>query len=118
MQNVTLISKELATVQFNDKIQDLIQRYIEYFTVMERMNKNMNLRSKLEDVEEDLKYCKSRGFTSEEITKIKKKVNQLKDLYEKSDDLLRTKKAFNVKLLFQNYKSAANGLSEETALLK
>lgn len=115
---MTLLSKELAALPFTDKLQDILQRHIEYFTVVERMEKNLAFRNKLDEVEADLRYCKSKALVSEDITKIKRKLNQLKDLYNRAEDFLKAKKNFNVKLLFQNYKTVTSSMPEENSLLQ
>jgi hypothetical protein len=61
------MAKDLSTIPFSDRAHKIFQDYIDYFTIVERMGKSLNGRSKLEEVEIDLNYCKTRGFKSEEI---------------------------------------------------
>jgi len=95
-----------------------MQRYVEYFTVVERMNRNLPLRNKLSEIDDDLKVCRNKGFMTEEVTAIKQKVNKLKELYSKSEEFFKFKKSFNVKQLCQNYKSVTNNMFEEGSLLE
>lgn len=82
------------------------------------MHKNLYSKNKLDDVEEDLNYCKSRGFSSEEINEIADKVKKIREIYIKTDEFLRTKKTFNIKLLFQSYAVATINTPEENYLLQ
>ena len=103
---------------FTDKIKNSIRRYIEYLTLIERMNQNLALRSTLEEVDQDLKSCRYKGFVSKEINGIKRKLSQLKELYAKSDNYLKSKKTFNVKHLLYDYKTITNNMADENNLLQ
>ncbi len=91
---------------------------MDYFTIVERMHKNLYSKNKLDDVEEDLTYCNSRGFSSEEINEIAEKVRKIREIYIKTDEFLRTKKTFNIKFLFQSYASTTMNTPDEAYLLQ
>jgi hypothetical protein len=112
------MSKELNTIPFTDKTHKTLQDYIDYFTIVERMHKNLYSKNKLDDVEEDLVYCKTRGFSSEEINDIAEKVRKIREIYIKTDEFLRTKKTFNIKFLFQSYASTTLNTPDEAYLLQ
>jgi hypothetical protein len=82
------------------------------------MTKSLYSKNKIEDVEVDLAYCKTRGFSSPDIEDIADKVKKIRELYAKTEEFLNSKKTFNTKLLFQNYSTVTHNTPEEAYLLQ
>ena len=110
------IIKDLIALPFTDKIQDKIQAYYDYFVVIERMRKNLYIQSKLCEVKEDLEYCKSKGFKSEELLQFASKLNMIQNWYTQTENILNTKKTFNIKQLLHKYEDIAVQLLQESYL--
>ena len=82
------------------------------------MNRSLYSKNKIEEVEDDLAICKTRGFTSDKIEIISDKVKNIRELYSKSDEFLRSKKTFNIKMLFQIYPTVTVNIPDESYLLQ
>ncbi len=117
-ESVLGLYKELESLSIIDPLQFWLKKYVEYLIIVERMYRNLPFRNKIGEIEDDLKSCKSKNFMTPEVTSIRQKVNKLKELYSKAEDYLKAKKSFNVKQLFQNYKTVTNSMPEENALLE